>query len=538
MPLPRIALGIRAQLLLVLTVFVVLPWLGVVYVRELERFLREAQERSLASTAQAVAIALHDRPRLFDAAPKLVAPGGREPEDLVEAASAQRAPATGGGIETVLRGLTRTTAFIRVVDREQRVVASSGTLKRGTPQPPADEGWNAIADRVLQPLYAHILDQPTEEFQDDGALATLPPRREITAALDGVAALARRPTDDGRAIIVTAAHPIWLGDRVRGAVVAEETTNAVLAERNRAFARLFDVVLVALLLGAVAMTLYAARLTARIRRLRDDAEAAIDAQGRVRGALPGSSARDEIGDLARSFSGVVARLGAYAADRDQLASRLSHELRTPLAIVRSSLDNLRQTKASPGADVYIERAQGGLDRLAHILSRMSEAAGLEHALSDTERVRFDLREVVAGCVDGYRGVYPRRRIELVAPGPAIAVDGAPELIAQMLDKLVANAVEFATADPVVVSLTSDAAMATVSVANDGPPLPQAMQARLFDSMVSVRPQGGSDEPHLGLGLYIVRLIAEFHGGTARAANRAGNPGVVVTVELPLARALS
>src|SRR5260370_42688351 len=63
----RVALGIRAQLLLVLTVFLAIPWLGYEYVRELERFLRDAQEQTLAGTAQAVATALHDRPRLFDA---------------------------------------------------------------------------------------------------------------------------------------------------------------------------------------------------------------------------------------------------------------------------------------------------------------------------------------------------------------------------------------------------------------------------------------------------------------------------------------
>ena len=60
-------LGIRAQLLLVLTVFLALPWLGVEYARELERVLRDAQDRTLAGTAQAVAIALNDRPRLFEA---------------------------------------------------------------------------------------------------------------------------------------------------------------------------------------------------------------------------------------------------------------------------------------------------------------------------------------------------------------------------------------------------------------------------------------------------------------------------------------
>ena len=65
----RFALGIRAQLLLVLTVFLVIPFLGWSYVRELERVLRDAQERTLAGTAQAVATALHDRARLFDLTP-------------------------------------------------------------------------------------------------------------------------------------------------------------------------------------------------------------------------------------------------------------------------------------------------------------------------------------------------------------------------------------------------------------------------------------------------------------------------------------
>ena len=136
-------------------------------------------------------------------------------------------------------------------------------------------------------------------------------------------------------MIVSAAHPIWVGDEVRGAVIVEETANAVLAERNRAFERLFNIVLAALLIGSVALTLFASRLTSRIRRLRDDAEAAIDAQGRVRGALAGSTAGDEIGDLSRSFGSVLERLSQYAGYQQNMASRLSHELRTPLAVVRS-----------------------------------------------------------------------------------------------------------------------------------------------------------------------------------------------------------
>ncbi len=59
--------------------------------------------------------------------------------------------------------------------------------------------------------------------------------------------------------------------------------------------------------------------------------------------LASSRAGDEIGDLSRSFSSVLARLAEYASYQEQMASRLSHELRTPIAVVRSSLDNLKST---------------------------------------------------------------------------------------------------------------------------------------------------------------------------------------------------
>src|ERR1700674_5999723 len=98
----RVALGIRAQLLLVLTVFLAIPWLGYEYVRELERFLRDAQEKTLAGTAQAVATALHDRPRLFDtpSAPResLVVERSQEATaaDSTAATSAPAAASDGG----------------------------------------------------------------------------------------------------------------------------------------------------------------------------------------------------------------------------------------------------------------------------------------------------------------------------------------------------------------------------------------------------------------------------------------------------------
>jgi dedicated sortase system histidine kinase len=524
-------LGIRAQLLLVLTVFLALPWLGVEYARELERLLRDAQDRTLSGTAQAVAIALHDRPRLFDAPVRLVGPKGGAPQDLVDAAAARPVLSAGAAaaapeLEQILQGLTRTTARIRVVDRDLGVLAHAGSLKRA-----ADDVLPSRS--LLDPVYALFLPRPNEDFVDDEGSGSVPARREILAALDGIPATDRRKTPDARAVVVAAAHPIWVGDRVRGVVLVEETTNAVLAERNRAFERLFNIVVAILVVGSAALTLYATWLSSRIRRLARDAEAAIDRDGRVRGPLPGSDARDEIGDLARSYSGVLARLAGYATYQEQLAARLSHELRTPLAVVRSSLDNLNASPLPQASRTYIDRAQDGLDRLAAILARMSEAARLEEALGDADRVSFDLAEVVAGCVEGYRGAYPQRPFAYSPPAEPLPVRGAPEIVAQMLDKLVENAVDFATGGAVGISLTREGDRARLAVSNEGPPLPEGSGERLFEPMMSVRPQDGRT-PHLGLGLAIVRIVATRHGGEATAANRADGRGVVVTVRLPLA----
>ena len=185
------------------------------------------------------------------------------------------------------------------------------------------------------------------------------------------------------------------------------------------------------------------------------------------------------------------------------------------------------------ARTYIDRAQDVLDRLAAILARMSEAARLEEALGDADRVSFDLAEVVAGCVEGYRGAYPQRPFAYSPPAEPLPVRGAPEIVAQMLDKLVENAVDFATGGAVGISLAREGDRARLAVTNEGPPLPEGAGERLFEPMMSVRPQDGRT-PHLGLGLAIVRIVATRHGGEATAANRADGRGVVVTVRLPLA----
>jgi signal transduction histidine kinase len=316
-------------------------------------------------------------------------------------------------------------------------------------------------------------------------------------------------------------------------VVTEETTNSVMSVRSAALERLLLLTLAAFGGAAVLLMAFATRLSMRIRGLRDEAESAIDARGRITHLTAGSDAADEIGDLSRSFSAVLERLAEHHAYLESMAGRLSHELRTPIAVVRSSLENLKISRENP--ERYIERAEEGLARLGRILERMTEASRLEQSLRSVERSRYDLGAVVRGCVEGYRVAYPQAAFALALPAGRVEVEGAPDLAAQLLDKLVENAVDFSRGAPVRVALEALAGSAALSVTNQGPLLPDKMRTRLFESMISVRDAPASaTTPHLGLGLYVARLIAEFHGGAIAATNLPSGDGVVVGVRLPLA----
>jgi len=199
-----------------------------------------------------------------------------------------------------------------------------------------------------------------------------------------------------------------------------------------------------------------------------------------------------------------------------------------VAVVRSSLDNLKAEPIPESARVYLDRAGEGVDRLSRLIARLSEATRLERLLESAERERFDLAKVVAGCVEGYGHTYSPRRFDIEVPAQPLVVEGVPDAIAQLLDKLVENALDFAPEGTAIrVGLARrEPVGARLSVENDGPPVPDAMLDRLFDSMVTLR-----EGEHLGLGLYIVRLVAEFHGGRVRAANLPGGKGVRFEVEV-------
>ena len=339
-------------------------------------------------------------------------------------------------------------------------------------------------------------------------------------------------------VIVAAAAPIFSADgkQIFGVIQLAQTADRWLTLRDRALTRLLNLTLFVTLFAVVAAFWFAGRMTLRISRLGAASETALGREGNLSRILPESEAKDELGDLSRSFSSLLGRLDEYTGYLRTLAGKLAHEIRTPLTIIRSSLENLESENLSSNgmgdnAKVYIARAREGSERLGAILTAMGAATRVEEAIAHSERQRFDLTALVRAAVGAYGSAFPQRRFRCEVPDEAIEITGAPDLIVQLLDKLIDNAVDF-SADGATISvvLRADAASAALSVANPGPPLPPETATRLFESLWQSRAESDK-RPHFGLGLYIVRLIAEFHGGVAEAANLPDDSGAIFTVRL-------
>jgi two-component system, OmpR family, sensor histidine kinase ChvG len=328
--------------------------------------------------------------------------------------------------------------------------------------------------------------------------------------------------------LIESSAPIYDRDHrdVIGTLRATETADRWLTLRDRALTQMLNFTLITSAVAVIAMFAFAAWLALRLSRLRRASESALTQEGLVT-TFPETNAPDELGDVARGFSTLLGRLNEYTSYLRTLAGKLAHEIRTPLTIVRSSLENLESEKDVPsGARIYLERAREGSERLNAILIAMGAATRVEEAIGNAERSRFNLVPLIASAADAYRIAFSQRAFATELPQETVMIEGAPDLIVQLLDKLIDNAVDFSpAAATITIRLGLESHFAVLEVDNPGPPLAPETQGRLFESLWQSRGGGDSDSrPHFGLGLYIVRLIAEFHGGSACAESLPGDTG--------------
>ncbi len=317
-----------------------------------------------------------------------------------------------------------------------------------------------------------------------------------------------------------------------GYLLVQRPRAAMTSHTEQAVLRLMKIFGLSVLLIAAVLIAFAFFLSWRIRRLRDEVERSVTQEGKVRRHIEVSRARDEIGELSRSFGDITRRQLGYTEYLQTLGSKLSHELRTPLSVLSTSLESIDQGVLDQRTRDCVERADQGARRLQQLIRNLSEASSLEQTISRAETEQLDMRGWLQAAYSVYPQIYPNRRFELAISEGVFNIEGSAELLQQMMDKLVSNAVDFSAEEDVIrLRLRRDHTRVVLAVENSGSQLPPGMTNELFDSMISQR-QVRDDQPHMGLGLYVVRLIAEFHGAAWRAANLPEDRGVVFSIEFP------
>ena len=215
-----------------------------------------------------------------------------------------------------------------------------------------------------------------------------------------------------------------------------------------------------------------------------------------------------------------------------LARFLRHELKNATVGVRTSLELIERRTRDRSIDAYIQRARKSMGFMNTLLESVGNASSLEASIYQDARSHLDLSELISTCMEEYRSNYSANRF-VVKCLAGIAILGNEDRVRQMLDKLVSNAIDHSKPEtPIIISLEKRENQAVLSVINEGAKLPEDKE-RVFELFVSMRDSKHRRTDNLGLGLYIVKLVAEAHGGQVRARDLEDKEGAIFSVTLPI-----
>jgi signal transduction histidine kinase len=243
--------------------------------------------------------------------------------------------------------------------------------------------------------------------------------------------------------------------------------------------------------------------------------------------------RDEIARLAITFNQMLTGVEQAFEAQKSFLSHASHELRTPLATLLGTLEtSLAYDNTLPDSKESIE---SGLEDVRHLIALTNGLLTLARADAPSPRllpVRLD--ECLTQALGYAQAKYPGRDMQLrVGPVPTIAepfsLPGNAELLTTALFNLLDNACKYSQAAVHVDLGYADARTLQVRVADSGPGIAPADQARLFEPLFRARSAAG--RPGFGLGLPLTQKVVRLHGGQLEITSAAGE-GTTATVRLP------
>ncbi len=312
-----------------------------------------------------------------------------------------------------------------------------------------------------------------------------------------------------------------------GNAMAESTQVAFTDAMRQA---LLAATVIAIATASVVSIVVAGRIARPISRLA--AASRRVARGHYAERVPANEP-GELGDLAATFNDMAGSLEATERRRLQLVGDVAHELRTPLTTIDGYLEGLEDGVIAPSPETW-HLLRSETARLTRLVTDLSELWRAEAGQLPLRIDALDLGEVAAEIVQRFGPQAAGREIRLeVAPGHAVAL-GDRDRVAQIVSNYLSNAIRHAPDGSAVrIEVTTGPAGAGVSVSDEGPGLTEDQLEAVFERFYRVDPARSRAAGGAGIGLAIVRALAEAMDGRAWAESAGPGHGATFVLELPV-----
>lgn len=198
---------------------------------------------------------------------------------------------------------------------------------------------------------------------------------------------------------------------------------------------------------------------------------------------------------------------------ENITHYLNHEMKNSILGAQTSLNMLNRKIKDDDLHKYVDRAEKSHKEMRSIMKAVSETTSLEASIMQTTSTEFDVSQVITERLEDYEAIYPEASV-VGHITPFVFIHGNEALIIQCLDKLVNNAIEHYQSDTdIEVRVELLDSNCVISVSNIGDPLPENVED-MFNLFTSSK--ADARKGNFGMGLYVARLIAEFHHGQISA----------------------
>ena len=247
-------------------------------------------------------------------------------------------------------------------------------------------------------------------------------------------------------------------------------------------------------------------------------------------SIPASG--DEVTQLAQSFNAMSQRLGEAFLMQRSFSQNAAHEFRTPLAVLKTRIGLFRKKHdfAPQATEEFLSILEGEVDRLSSMVDSLLKLTNLEQVPRED---RIGLDELVQQAAGDMAVLAQKKHTSIVVAASHGTVTGSRELLRRALFNLVENAVKYGPeGGQVQLSASLEGETAIITVADQGPGIPQELRERVFEPFFRVDSARSRQSGGTGLGLALVRAITELHGGSV-SIEEAPMGGVRFTLKIPV-----